>query len=75
MHAMHSSERSEQSEGEGLVDRKCCTNTEVDGDESSGQEDRHRHRTTERVLELVEALDERNKHQTKGNQGLQSNAQ
>merc|ERR1711871_285717 len=60
--------------GQRLVDGHRCTDTEVDGGGSAEQEDSHRHRTAEGVLELVEALNERNKHQTERNQSLESNS-
>ena len=62
--------RSEQSQGEGLIDRKSGANTEVDGEDGAEEERGHSHWTPEGVLKLIEALDERNEHQAQGDHRL-----
>ena len=65
---------SEQAEGEGFIDRHGSTNAEIDRKHGAEEEGGHGHRTAEGVLELVEAFDERDQHQTQGDHGLQGDA-
>ena len=60
----------EQTERERFIDGQGCSNTQINRGDCSKQEDRHCDRTPERVLKLVKAFNERNKHQAKGHKGL-----
>ena len=65
---------SEQAEGEGFIDGHGGANAEIDRKHGAEEEGGHGHRTAEGVLELVEAFDERDQHQTQGDHGLQGDA-
>ena len=59
----------EDAESDRLVNRQAGTDTHPDGVEGTNQEDSGGNRTTERVLELVDRLEERHRDQTRRDGG------
>ena len=55
---------SEEAEGQRFVNGKGCTNTEINREQRSKEEHGSGDRPPERVLKLIEALDEGDQHQT-----------
>ena len=65
----------EKTKGKRFVDRENSTNTQPQSYGSSQQENSSSNRAAERILELVNVLDERNQNQTQGNSSHASNTQ